>query len=506
MHNPMLRDCLSLLMRTLVNLHLYQRQKPLTPQDTEGNIQPTLMRLLATHPDEGADQNKGETSFEVDLNTNSLLLTSFGDPQALLGSEDELKDDSDDKIFKLSKDNWGKHEEAAASYADLKVVVEGFATEADNNRNNYDIAINSVMETVDQINKAKIKERITRFKALNRVSKTLEADSAMKASMHKMTDTNNTTSEDLEFNQRLLKVAEGYIQNSNMPIEIASNLKEINFPSLQARITTIENTHVIMHADISSIKGMCAREARLSKLELIKVVTEVATKAGVDPKSLQSSKAGQEFLKKQDAEIKVLNRECLEKLKKAKELRKKRINQYRWTTNSKLKPEIITNIHIHLNTKPVAITIRKNNDKRNYHVHEPFKFGDFGVTEWDELGAIIPRKKNKVVEDLMTSLSKKYDRLKVIPSELGINPTLPSCEQVLSLSLGRKRKAIQRISNIHKVDVDSLLCYMVMAGNIRTPENQKFYVRLNKMIDEHPDKEKLKSKKVKLEALGYSID
>ncbi|GJR60332.1 hypothetical protein Tco_1502494 [Tanacetum coccineum] len=62
---------------------------------------------------------------------------------------------------------------------------------------------------------------------------------------------------------------------------------------------------------------------------------------------------GQEFRKIQDAEIKVLNREHSKKIKKAKELRKKRLDQYRWTTSSRLKPETITDIHIHPNTKPV---------------------------------------------------------------------------------------------------------------------------------------------------------
>ncbi|GJT42210.1 hypothetical protein Tco_0950925 [Tanacetum coccineum] len=155
----------------------------------------------------------------------------------------------------LSEDNWVKHEESIASYADLRVAVEGFTIEADNNRNNYDIVINNVMESVEKINGARIKERTTLLKALNRVSKTLEADSALKASKQKMEDTNTNTSsnitnltvllreresrlgfvtavmwyegeggwgvqdlvgtdslkEDPEFNQRLLKAAEGYI-------------------------------------------------------------------------------------------------------------------------------------------------------------------------------------------------------------------------------------------------------------------------------------------------------
>ncbi|GJZ69693.1 hypothetical protein Tco_0633243 [Tanacetum coccineum] len=133
-------------------------------------------------------------------------------------------------------------------------------------------------------------------------------------------------------------------------------------------------------------------------------------------------------------------REHLEKLKKEKEIRRERIDQYRLTNNNIFKPEKSTDIHIHPNAKPVAITVYRNNDKRNLDVHKPFRFGDFGVTEWDKLGAIIREKKKKVVEDLMTSLSKKYDRLKVIPGELGINPTLHTLEQVPFISSVRKRK------------------------------------------------------------------
>ncbi|GJX45155.1 hypothetical protein Tco_0261831 [Tanacetum coccineum] len=396
--------------------------------------------------------------------------------------------------------------------------------------------------------------------------------------------------EEPEFNQRLLRAAEGYIQNSTRLTEIANSLRAINFPSFQDRITAIENTQLVMHANISSIKGMvtemfqtfkgfssstpsgsssiltitppevhatimrgdnsekqvvvnttkepefedvekepevenverepehepqdtkpisitiirlitkpalevemigsssrlqltntilevqipqpepqhttskpdkgkgkatesdespkklvkastkvhpdpdapahmemeerkekAAQEANLlalTKLELIKVVHEEATKARVDPKALSSKKGGQVFLKIQDVEIKVLNREHSKKIKKEKQLRKKRIDQYRWTISSRLKPKIITDIHIHPNTKPVAIIVFRVIDKRNFDVHKPFKFGDFGITKWDELRDIIPKKKNKVVEDLMNSLSKKYKRLRATHDDL----------------------------------------------------------------------------------------
>ncbi|GKG61731.1 hypothetical protein Tco_0621440, partial [Tanacetum coccineum] len=48
-----------------------------------------------------------------------------------------------------------------------------------------------------------------------------------------------------------------------------------------------------------------AKHLEMSMPELIKVVQEEATKAGVDPRTLGSTKGGQEFKKIQDAEMKV---------------------------------------------------------------------------------------------------------------------------------------------------------------------------------------------------------
>ncbi|GKF37809.1 hypothetical protein Tco_0114567, partial [Tanacetum coccineum] len=72
----------------------------------------------------------------------------------------------------------------------------------------------------------------------------------------------------------------------------------------------------------------------------IVVVHEEATKAGVDPKILASAKGGQEFIKIQDAKIKV--------------------------HSNRLKPKTITDVKIHPNTKPVAMKVLKGTNKRNF--------------------------------------------------------------------------------------------------------------------------------------------
>ncbi|GKD57896.1 hypothetical protein Tco_1291283 [Tanacetum coccineum] len=57
---------------------------------------------------------------------------------------------------------------------------------------------------------------------------------------------------------------------------------------------------------------------------------------------------------------------------------------------------------------------------------EQYMFTDFRVIELDELGLIIQKKKNIIVKDMMISLGKRYERLKKIPEELGIQSALPA--------------------------------------------------------------------------------
>ncbi|GJU67735.1 hypothetical protein Tco_1253994 [Tanacetum coccineum] len=163
-----------------------------------------------------------------------------------------------------------------------------------------------------------------------------------------------------------------------------------------------------------------ARITELSKLELIE--------------------GGKAFLKKHDTEFKALQKEHLENHRKSSELKKKR-----------------------------------NNDLRNFDVHKNLKFSDFGVSECDELSVIIPKKKNKALSKLMTSLSNKYVRLKEILGELGINPSIPLPEQDLSLPSNRKRKAIELEPEVHMAGLEC---------NHALPEGIQF---VNNMVIEKPE-------------------
>ncbi|GKA24360.1 retrovirus-related pol polyprotein from transposon TNT 1-94 [Tanacetum coccineum] len=86
------------------------------------------------------------------------------------------------------------------------------------------------------------------------------------------------------------------------------------------------------------------------------------------------------------------------------------------------------------------------NDEINAHLEKRATRSKKAIEEARyELGPIIQKKKNTIVKDLMTSLGKRYERLKKILDELGIQSALlaPVLEQAPFESLGRKRKHME---------------------------------------------------------------
>ncbi|GKD25112.1 hypothetical protein Tco_1231326, partial [Tanacetum coccineum] len=97
--------------------------------------------------------------------------------------------------------------------------------------------------------------------------------------------------------------------------------------------------------------------------------------------------------------------------------------------------------------------------------HKPFAFGEFGISELDELREIIPKKKNAVVQDLMNSLSRRYERIRKILEELGIKSVLlaPAHEQASSKSSRKKRKHMELEPGIK---IPGLECNRALPKNV----------------------------------------
>nr|GEZ25051.1 hypothetical protein [Tanacetum cinerariifolium] len=119
-----------------------------------------------------------------------------------------------------------------------------------------------------------------------------------------------------------------------------------------------------------------------------------------------------------------------------------------------------------------------------------------------------------VEEERLLAISKPEDKKN--PCELRIKSALPAPapEQALSKSSRKKRKHMELKPEVKFLDWNSdidkgrmkLLCHLVAASMVKSPENTRFIMKLKKLIAEHPNQEKLKLKKVKLEALRYEMN
>ncbi|GJZ06860.1 hypothetical protein Tco_0540653 [Tanacetum coccineum] len=198
--------------------------------------------------------------------------------------------------------------------------------------------------------------------------------------------------------------------------------------------------------------GEEARLLAISKPEVIKVVQEEAEKIGLDPRKIASAKAGEKFKKARDAEHRVLKREHTEK--------------------------------IHPNTKLVVITVYRGTDGKNFDVHRPFAFGAFALPALKQGSPQSSRKKRKHME------------LEPETKTPGLE-----CNQTLLENVSFVNNMV-----IEEPEMEALVSYLVAASMVKSHENARFSLKLKKLIVEHPDQEKLKSKKFKLEALGYEMN
>ncbi|GKB67137.1 hypothetical protein Tco_0928549 [Tanacetum coccineum] len=521
-------------------------EEPLGDKDSGGNKPPADMKLInPTVADPSGTSAKYQGVFEAgeDMDEDTQEDTEVQSlPQNAKKPESSHVQDTNESTLTLVLIS----KKVVVSYADLKASIEGYYEENIDHKEQTDKVIDAAMNSLDKNGIA----RGDLLNALNGVTK------ALKAIQDTVKEDHADTEEPLSHTEGEHAAVEEEPTNA-LPI---TTVKPTEISTLKVQpITTIISTsqpgpsipqregkaivtndqpedqrnlltdeQIQAHLDKEKKIKKASKEAKMfemTKTEVIKVVQEEAEKIGLDPKKIISAKACEKFKKAQDAEHQVLKREHSQKTKRAIELRMKRVEHYMWTMSNGLKPEPITDVKIHPNTKPAVLTVYRNNDKSNFEVHNPFKFGDFGITELDELGPIIEKKNKSIIKDLKTSLGKRYERLKKIPEELGIHSALPAPVpgQVASQSSGRKRKhmelepgikvpglecnrTFQRWNDIHKVGVDSLVSYLVMALMIKMQKNARFGLKLRKLIAEHPDQERLQSKKVKLEALGYKLD
>nr|GEU31873.1 hypothetical protein [Tanacetum cinerariifolium] len=473
------------------------------PQDLKRNIQLAGTRLPSslnkgTHKSQHLPKGTG-AEYQVDKTQSTRLrkLVKY------------LRKVSRVLFKKLTKEQWTQHEEVVVFYADLRASIEEYYENNVDHREQTDKVIDATMKYLDKNNVV----RGDLLNALNGVTETLKAMarkcwgrmSLMMPTEEPLSHTEGET-EDMEIENQEEKPEEpemavpvSSVKPMETPIPEAQPItiiipfqakssqapkrvdkgkriatddvepqvklvpvsrmvredpdKYVRVPDMiNGKMHYLINNEITKHLKKEELIKKAAEQARLlaiTKPEVVKVFWEKAKKIRIDPKRITSAKEGKRFKKAQDAELK-----------------------------------------IHLHTKHVVVTVDRGIDKRNFKVHNPFAFGAFGITKLDELREIIPKKKNILVKDLMNSLSRRkrkqmelepevkvpgLDRDRILPKGVLFvnNMVIKEPEYGIFFTDVFGDQAFQRLNGIHKVGVDSLVSYLVMASTIKTQENAR---------------------------------
>nr|GEV40037.1 retrovirus-related Pol polyprotein from transposon TNT 1-94 [Tanacetum cinerariifolium] len=126
-----------------------------------------------------------------------------------------------------------------------------------------------------------------------------------------------------------------------------------------------------------------------------------------------------------------------------------------------------------------------------------------------ELQAYLDKEKKlrKAIEEARLLAISKPEVIKVVhevTEKIRLDP-----KKIASAKAGEKFKKAQDAeheSDIDKVRMEALVSYPAAASMVQSPENARFSMKLKKLVAEHLDQKKLKSKKVKLEALRHEMN
>ncbi|GJR77070.1 hypothetical protein Tco_0089435 [Tanacetum coccineum] len=333
------------------------------PQDSERNIQLADIGLPDTYPDEGTDvkyqvdqtqstrfevsvpdQNKGKTSSEVKSDTQTLILTTVANIQALLvATDEELKDDSANDVFKAGEEIYqpessktkktnASDSESSSCFETLKpydnyipitksqLILNLFKTD-------HNTVLRRILENLKEVQGAVKEDPTLNKKVLESVGPRLTKIENTQALIQ--TDISSLKKDTYEIQRKgensMHTATINPIKETPSHTEREKAEKEVE--EKEHDVTNVEKEFVVedAHYELEEQNQKAAQEAKLLKMnkpKMIKVVQEETSKARIDPKILSSAKGGEVFRKQQDVELSVIQSEQMEKIKKSKELRK----------------------------------------------------------------------------------------------------------------------------------------------------------------------------------------
>nr|GEY63823.1 hypothetical protein [Tanacetum cinerariifolium] len=376
-------------MMALVNHNLFLRVKLLIPK-TQGEmfslmIRDCLLQFLMRYTRlryRSLNKNKGDTSFKVELDTQSFVLTTASDVQALLLSHKELNDESKDDVFEAKDEmdegiqQTGNEDTQSPRYTKVSSTKEHHGEK----------------ETAKEPEKEQAEEEPTKISRAIPISTIIPITRPNpEIGLIKFSPRPPLTNTTLEF-----------LVSTPEPVIIGSSSGPV------IDITPPEQPKSLPVAPKAN-KGK-----------------GIATEETKEPKQ-------------PDEPIRFL----LKFIGKYINLQVQRVVWSSRIFRMRLKHGLITNVKIHPNTKPAVLTVYKGNDRRNFNV---LKFADFRVTDLDELGPIIEKKQDCCDEAFQRMSDINKVRVDALFTYLVMASNITTAENTRSLSVQSLSESPSRCS------------------------------------------------------------
>ncbi|GJY40126.1 hypothetical protein Tco_0427396 [Tanacetum coccineum] len=366
---------------------------------------------------------------------------------------------------RITEEQWDKHEEVAVHYANLKASVDDYYNENIAHRDQTDKLVEAFMSSLEK-SSSTINDL---YKGLTVITELLK-------------NINNAVKDDPAANQKINEATETFAKISSTVTKAQP-------------ITTIHPEPIVPQREGKGITTDDQAEVQRKLVKASSIVRPDPDAPVLVPYIINgelhylTEKQIQEYLDKEERIKKAEEEARLNAISKPEHIRflaplpvpSTCTISIRSQMKANLQPKLVEICSKNLMDAEHEVTAkeyghyRRGTDGRIFDVHKPFLFGAFGISELDKLREIISKKKNTVVQDLMNSLSQRYQRLREIPRELGIQSALPAPKQAPSQTSGRKWKHIELEPETR---IPGLEC------NRALPENVPF---VNNMVIKEPE-------------------
>ncbi|GJS50590.1 hypothetical protein Tco_0623952 [Tanacetum coccineum] len=419
-------------------------------------------------------KNKGNTSSEVEPDHETLQLTTLVDIQAYLLSEDELAHESDEEEPGPSHSPETQALDSNSLSPDLKrfdntlplierqlvkylrkASIEGYYEENIDHREQTDKLVQATIDSLDKT----ATNKVNLLKPLNGVTETLKV-------------VQDAVMDDPALNKKVIKATEAYTKNSSSLTELLS-LAAINLISLLIGMTPSE-INPLMTEILSAFKGEndtqadtdkppshtegehVSMEDDKGKEEPTREVTLIESSPKpplIDPilEIPISQREGKAIAT--DDQPKLTEEQIKAHMNKEEQIKKaaKEAKMFKMTKIELI--EVVQEEAEKIRLDPKTIICAKAGRKRKHMELEP-EIKVLGLECNRSLPEGVPFVNNMVIEE-------------------------PEYEIFFTDVFGDQ--ALKRWNDIHKVGVDSLVSYLVMASTIKTLKNARFCLKLKKI-------------------------